>query len=138
MEGALFRNTHWLCIINPPSQLFESTCGQFDKLRKREAFLEQFKKEPKFKDDLSELDDSREVVQELVDEYLASTRPDYITRGGATSVSSEKKTPYYSPWFSTKIVNICFRLKRMAYERASLEEQNDANFSSVAPSSEEL
>ena len=40
-------------------QLFECTCGQFDKLRKREAFLEQFKKEPKFKDDLSELDNSR-------------------------------------------------------------------------------
>ncbi len=44
----------------PPSlQLFESTCGQFDKLRRREAFLDQFKKEPKFKDDLSELDHSR-------------------------------------------------------------------------------
>jgi len=41
------------------ASLFESTCGQFDKLRKREAFLEQFKKEPKFKDDLSELDNSR-------------------------------------------------------------------------------
>lgn len=63
------------------TQLFDITCGQFDKLRKREAFLEQFKKEPKFKDDLSELDNSREVVQELVDEYIASTRPDYISRG---------------------------------------------------------
>ena len=62
-------------------QLFDATCGQFDKLRKREAFLEQFKKEPKFKDDLSELDNSRAVVQELVDEYIASTRQDYISRG---------------------------------------------------------
>ena len=40
-------------------QLFEFTCNQFDKLRKREAFLDQFKKENMFKDDLSELDDSR-------------------------------------------------------------------------------
>jgi len=64
-----------------PFQLFAATCGQFDKLRKREAFLEQFKKEPKFKDDLSELDDSRRVVQELVDEYIASTRADYISKG---------------------------------------------------------
>jgi tubulin gamma len=66
------------------TQLFDATCGQFDKLRKREAFLEQFKKEPKFKDDLTELDDSRQVVQELVDEYIASTKSDYISRGAAT------------------------------------------------------
>jgi tubulin gamma len=43
------------------SSLFESTCSQFDKLRKREAFLEQFKKERMFSDDLSELDNSRSV-----------------------------------------------------------------------------
>ena len=61
--------------------MFEQTCNQFDKLRKAKAFLEQFKKEPKFKDDLSELDNSRSVVQELVDEYIASTTPDYISRG---------------------------------------------------------
>ena len=66
-------------------QLFDATCGQFDKLRKREAFLEQFKKEPKFKDDLSELDNSRAVVQELVDEYIASTMPDYISRAVGTA-----------------------------------------------------
>ncbi|CAI8016406.1 Tubulin gamma-2 chain, partial [Geodia barretti] len=65
------------------SSLFESTCSQFDKLRKREAFLEQFKKERMFSEDLSELDDSREVVQELTDEYIASTRADYISRGSA-------------------------------------------------------
>ena len=41
------------------TQLFESTCNQFDKLRKREAFLDHFKKEKMFKDDLSELDESR-------------------------------------------------------------------------------
>lgn len=63
------------------SSLFESTCNQFDKLRKREAFLDQFKKEKMFKDDLSELDDSRDVVQQLVDEYVASTKPDYMSWG---------------------------------------------------------
>ena len=72
-------------------QLFESSCGQFDKLRKREAFLDQFKKEPKFKDDLSELDDSRAVVQELVEEYAASTRPDYISRGSSGTGSLVSK-----------------------------------------------
>lgn len=62
-------------------QLFERTCRQYDKLRKREAFLEQFRKEDMFKDNFDELDNSREVVQQLVDEYTAATRPDYISWG---------------------------------------------------------
>lgn len=65
----------------PVSQLFERTCRQYDKLRKREAFLEQFRKEDIFKDNFDELDNSREVVQQLVDEYSAATRPDYISWG---------------------------------------------------------
>ncbi|XP_040187779.1 tubulin gamma-1 chain-like [Rana temporaria] len=62
-------------------QLFERTCRQYDKLRKREAFLEQFRKEDMFKDNFDELDNSREIVQQLVDEYHAATRPDYISWG---------------------------------------------------------
>lgn len=62
-------------------QLFERTCRQYDKLRKCEAFLEQFRKEDMFKDNFDELDDSREVVQHLIDEYSAATRPDYISWG---------------------------------------------------------
>jgi tubulin gamma len=65
------------------SSLFERTAKQYDKLRKRQAFLDQFKKEAMFKDDLSELDKSREVVQELVDEYEASTRPEYVQWGSS-------------------------------------------------------
>lgn len=63
------------------TSLFQRTLEQFDKLRKREAFLEQFRKEPMFQENLDELDNSREVVQNLVDEYLASTRPDYLSWG---------------------------------------------------------
>ena len=63
------------------SQLFERTCKQYDKLRKREAFLEQFRKEEMFKENFDELDNSREVVQQLIDEYSAATRPDYISWG---------------------------------------------------------
>ncbi|XP_038045206.1 tubulin gamma-1 chain [Patiria miniata] len=61
--------------------LFERTCQQYDKLRKREAFLEQFRKQAIFKDNLDELDNSREVVQQLIDEYHAATKPDYISWG---------------------------------------------------------
>ncbi|XP_031209929.1 tubulin gamma-1 chain [Mastomys coucha] len=61
--------------------LFERTCRQFDKLRKREAFMEQFRKEDIFKDNFDEMDTSREIVQQLIDEYHAATRPDYISWG---------------------------------------------------------
>jgi hypothetical protein len=62
-------------------KLFERTCRQFDKLRKREAFMEQFRKEDIFKDNFDEMDTSREIVQQLIDEYHAATRPDYISWG---------------------------------------------------------
>lgn len=62
-------------------KLFERTCRQYDKLRKREAFLEQFRKEDIFKENFDELDTSREIVQQLIDEYHAATRPDYISWG---------------------------------------------------------
>lgn len=63
------------------SGLFGRTLQQFDKLRKREAFMDQFKKESMFKDGLDEFDNSREVIQQLVDEYQAATKPDYLSWG---------------------------------------------------------
>ncbi len=51
---------------------------QYDKLRKRGAFLDQFKREDMFKDDLTELDESREVVDCLIQEYEAATKPNYL------------------------------------------------------------
>lgn len=59
--------------------LFERAIDQFDKLRKREAFLDQFKKEPMFKDNLDEFDFSRDVVQNIIDEYKAATKIDYLS-----------------------------------------------------------
>lgn len=60
-------------------QLFQRALEQYDKLRKREAFLEQFRKEAMFQDNLDELDNSREVVQELIEEYHAATTKDYCS-----------------------------------------------------------
>jgi tubulin gamma len=80
VSGSLNLMSTWpnlLCF----TQLFDRALQQYDKLRKREAFLEQFRKESMFKDNLEELDHSREVVQELVDEYQAATRPDYLSWG---------------------------------------------------------
>jgi len=62
-------------------KLFERCLHQYEKLRKREAFLDQFKKVAIFKHNLDEFDASREVLQQLVDEYAAATTPDYINWG---------------------------------------------------------
>ncbi|KAI9141097.1 tubulin gamma chain [Paraphysoderma sedebokerense] len=69
--------------------LFKRTCDQYDRLRKRNAFLDQYKKLPLFEDSLDEFDLSREVVQELIDEYTACESPDYANWGGATSSSKQ-------------------------------------------------
>ena len=68
-------------LLSSYPKLFERTCRQFDKLRKWEAFMEQFRKEDIFKDNFDEMDTSREIVQQLIDEYHAATRPDYISWG---------------------------------------------------------
>lgn len=59
--------------------MFERAINQYDKLRKRGAFLEQFRREAMFKDDLNEFDDARDVVDSLVQEYEAATQSNYLT-----------------------------------------------------------
>ena len=75
--------------------MFERVLRDYDKLRKREAFIDQFRKYPMFQvceflpifgldfvqDNLDEMDESREVVQQLVDEYGAARRADYLSWG---------------------------------------------------------
>ena len=49
--------------------------------------MEQFRKEDIFKDDFDEMDTSREIVQQLIDEYHAATQPDYISRAPGSNES---------------------------------------------------
>lgn len=72
VSGLMLANHTSIC------SLFERALNQYDKLRKRGAFLDQFRKEDMFKENLSELDDSRDVVDSLVQEYEAATRGDYL------------------------------------------------------------
>lgn len=60
------------------SSLFNRVLGQYDKLRKRGAFLDQFRREDMFKDDLTELDNSRHVIDCLAQEYEAATQRNYL------------------------------------------------------------
>ena len=67
------------------AQLFGRTVNQYDKLRKRNAFLDQYRREPMFTDGLEEFDSAREVVTDLIEEYKAAERPDYVTWKGPSS-----------------------------------------------------
>ncbi|KAL9935548.1 hypothetical protein V8E36_005896 [Tilletia maclaganii] len=61
--------------------LLKRTLDQFDRLKKRNAFIEQYKREAMFANDLSEFDDARDTVAEVMAEYKAMEGPDYITGG---------------------------------------------------------
>ena len=76
----------------------------------QQAFLDKFRKEDIFKENLDELDDSRETVQQLIDEYVAATKPEYID--WAESVWSEwielKTCLRFVLWSNKKSTVICF------------------------------
>ncbi|RXH93747.1 hypothetical protein DVH24_014323 [Malus domestica] len=62
--------------------LFSKCLSQYSLLRKKQAFLDNYRKFPMFADnDLSEFDESREILESLVDEYKACESPDYIKWG---------------------------------------------------------
>ncbi|KAE8228126.1 hypothetical protein CF326_g6953 [Tilletia indica] len=63
------------------ASLFKRTLDQFDRLKKRNAFVEMYKRESMFANDLSEFDDARDTVAEVMAEYKAAESADYITGG---------------------------------------------------------
>jgi tubulin gamma len=76
------------------AELFERLLKQYDRIKSRNAFLDNFRREAVFQDSLDEFDHSREVVQSLMDEYRACERPDYVNFGmGASSVPSDFQSP---------------------------------------------
>ena len=60
------------------STLFRRIVSQYDRLRKRNAFLEQYKREAPFADGFGEFDEAREVAQDLIDEYEAAEKANYL------------------------------------------------------------
>ena len=57
---------------------FKRIVFQYERLRKRNAFLENYKREAPFADGLGEFDDAKEVVTGLIQEYEAAEREDYL------------------------------------------------------------
>eukprot|EP00933_Yihiella_yeosuensis_P029668 TRINITY_DN23300_c0_g1_i1.p1 TRINITY_DN23300_c0_g1~~TRINITY_DN23300_c0_g1_i1.p1 ORF type:complete len:467 (+),score=67.06 TRINITY_DN23300_c0_g1_i1:103-1503(+) len=83
------------------SQIFDRSVKQYDKLRSRNAFLENYRQESMFSDSLDEFDHAREVVASISDEYKAAESEDYIKWGlmgdpeahMPTSYSSDRRAP---------------------------------------------
>ncbi|RDB24116.1 Tubulin gamma chain [Hypsizygus marmoreus] len=61
------------------ASLFKGMLDQYDRLRKRNAFMEQYKKEKLFEDGLEEFDLARATCEDLIKEYKACESPDYIS-----------------------------------------------------------
>ncbi|KAB8073169.1 tubulin-domain-containing protein [Aspergillus leporis] len=82
-KSPYIQNTHrvsGLMLANHTSvaTLFKRIVQQYDRLRKRNAFLEQYKKEAPFSDGLGEFDEARAVVMDLVGEYEAAEKETYL------------------------------------------------------------
>ena len=63
------------------AELFQRLMNQYDSIKKRNAFLDNYRREPMFEHNLDEFDNAREVVQSLIDEYKANERGDYVDFG---------------------------------------------------------
>lgn len=96
--------------------LFATAVTQYKKLRQRGAFLDQYKKQKIFSDGLEEFDSSAEIVTNLVEEYKASDKSDYLQWSGKTnkqtsrnSSSTQHLAPNRSPlcFVLTLCVHVC-------------------------------
>lgn len=58
--------------------LFKRIVSQYDRLRKRNAFIDQYKKEAPFADGLGEFDEAKAVVVDLIKEYEAAEKENYL------------------------------------------------------------
>lgn len=86
-KSPYLQNTHrvsGLMLANHTSisSLFRRIVEQYEKMRKRNAYLEQYKKEAPFADGLGEFDEAKEVVSGLIAEYEAAERDDYLDPDG--------------------------------------------------------
>merc|ERR1711941_128653 len=75
VNGLMLANHTAIC------QLFDRCVKQYEKLRSRNAFLENYRQEPMFSDTLDEFDHAKEVVVSLSAEYNAADSEDYIKWG---------------------------------------------------------
>lgn len=62
-----------------------SAFAQFDALRKRNAFVDNYRQFRMFRDGFEEFDHAKEVVQSLIEEYQAAEKADYLSWGSPSA-----------------------------------------------------
>lgn len=72
--------------------LFRRTVKQYEMLRRRHAFLEQYKREAPFADGFGEFDEAKECVQDLIAEYEAAEEPNYLNPDAGKEGTAENAT----------------------------------------------
>lgn len=75
-------------------QLFKRIVRQYDGMRKRNAFMDVYKKTGPFSENLDEFDESREVVTDLIADYEAAEDANYLNPDlgdKATSAEADKR-----------------------------------------------
>lgn len=74
-------------------------------MRKRNAFIETYKKTAPFADNLSEFDEAREVVTDLIAEYEAAESADYLSfdSGGKAGEAESSANDRRAPWYTSSI-----------------------------------
>jgi tubulin gamma len=73
-------------------QLFRRIVKLYDGMRKRNAFIEGYKKTAPFSENLDEFDEARQVVTDLISEYEAAETANYLNpEEPATSVETDKR-----------------------------------------------
>merc|ERR1712107_431978 len=75
VNGLMMANHTAIC------QLFDRCVKQYERLRSRNAFLDNYRQESLFSDNLDEFDNAKEVVVSLSEEYKAAEKEDYIKWG---------------------------------------------------------
>jgi tubulin gamma len=82
-------------MLTDEKQLFKRIVKQYDGMRKRNAFIEAYKKTAPFSENLDEFDEAREVVTDLIAEYEAAENPDYLNPEsgdkGGTSAETDRR-----------------------------------------------
>ena len=69
--------------------LMKQIVDSFSTFYKKKAFLDQFRKEDLFKDSLEEFDDSADVTQKVMEEYVACEKKDYLDWGENSNKSDD-------------------------------------------------
>ncbi|KAH7149651.1 hypothetical protein B0J13DRAFT_584120 [Dactylonectria estremocensis] len=68
--------------------LFKRILRQYDGMRKRNAFMESYKKTAPFSENLDEFDEARQVVADLIGEYEAAEGADYLNPDAGEKATS--------------------------------------------------